>query len=333
MGVDLKDLVEVKEIELEDLVGKKIAVDALNTIYQFLSIIRQPDGTPLMDSKGRVTSHLSGLFYRTCRLLEMGVIPCYVFDGKPPKLKAETVEKRHKIRESAEKKWRQALKKEDLVEARKYAQGSSRVNEEMLEESKELLKAMGIPVIQAPGEGEAQAAYICQKNDVWAVGSQDFDSLLFGAQRLIRNMTITGRRKVPRQNRYIEIKPELLELDKILNALGITRENLIEIGIMVGTDFNPGIKGIGPKKALKQIQEKDWKELEYQVEPEQVKNIFLKPEIKKDYTLNWTEPKIEKILEILSEKHEFSRERIENAIKRLEKAAHAKDQQSLEKWF
>jgi flap endonuclease-1 len=332
MGVDIKDLIEPKEIELESLTGKKIAIDALNTIYQFLSIIRQPDGTPLMDSKGRVTSHLSGLFYRTLRLLEMGIIPCYVFDGKPPQLKAETVKTRKKTRKKAKEKWEKALDKGDLAEARKFAQASSKVTEEMLEECKALLGALGIPSIQAPSEGESQAAFMCDKNEVYAVGSQDFDSLLFGASKLIRNMTITGRRKVPRKNFYVEIKPELLDLEKILSTLGITRENLIEIGIMVGTDFNPGIKGIGPKTALKHIQDKTFKDLEFSIDPEKIKEIFLKPEITKDYDLKWGDPDRDKLIEILHEKHEFSSERIDNALDKYERAGRAKDQKSLEDW-
>src|SRR3989344_1003148 len=121
MGVDLASLIPKKEIELESLRGKRIAVDALNAIYQFLSIVRQPDGTPLMDSHGNVTSHLSGLFYRNMRLLEMGILPCYVFDGEPPKLKAQTVKERKEIRKEAEKQWKEAQKKGDLIEARKYA--------------------------------------------------------------------------------------------------------------------------------------------------------------------------------------------------------------------
>src|SRR3989344_9396763 len=212
MGVDLGDLIQKQEIELEDLRGRKIAIDALNAIYQFLSIIRQPDGTPLMDSHGNITSHLSGIFYRTTRLMEMGILPCYVFDGEPPKLKAQTVAERKEIRKEAEEKWKEAQKKGDLIEARKYAQAASKVTEPMLEESKKLLTAMGIPVVQAPSEGEAQAAFMCQQGDFYAAGSQDFDSLLFGAPRVLRNITITGKRKIPRKNVYIEVKPEMIDL-------------------------------------------------------------------------------------------------------------------------
>ncbi len=339
MGVDLGDLITKQQIELEDLRGKKIAIDALNAIYQFLSIIRQPDGTPLMDSRGNITSHLSGLFYRTTRLMEMGISPCYVFDGEPPKLKAQTVEERKEIRREAEKNWKAALEAGELVEARKYAQAASKVTEPMLDESKKLLSALGIPVVQAPSEGEAQAAYICQKGDVYAVGSQDFDSLLFGAPRLLRNITITGKRKIPRKNTYIEVKPEIIDLEKALGELKISREQLIEMGILIGTDFNEGVMGIGPKKALKAITEKSLKEwvkegkFTFEVDFEVLKNIFLKPEITKKYSLNWQPYNEEKLVEILHEKHDFSKERIENALKKLDESRGAKDQKSLQEWF
>jgi len=337
MGVDFGDLIAKQEIELEELRGKKIAIDALNTIYQFLSIIRQPDGTPLMDSKGNITSHLSGLFYRTTRLMEIGIIPAYVFDGKPPKLKAQTVEERKEIRKQAEKKWKSALEAGELAEARKYAQMASKVTEPMLEESKKLLGALGIPVVQAPSEGEAQASFICQQKDVYAVGSQDFDSLLFGAPRLIRNITITG--KSPRKNIYIDVKPEIIELEKALKELSLTHEQLVEMGVLVGTDFNEGVKGIGPKKALAHIKEKSLKEwvkegkFSFEVDFEVLKKIFLKPEITKSYKLEWQPYNQELLIEILHEKHDFSKERIENALKKLEESKGAKDQKSLQEWF
>lgn len=333
MGVDLGKLLEPKTIDLESLRGKKLGIDALNTIYQFLSIIRQRDGTPLMDSNGKITSHLSGLFYRNLKLLEFGILPAYVFDGKPPILKEETLQKRKEVRDEARKEWKKALEEGKIEEARKHAQAASKVNEEMLEESRELLKAMGIPSVKAPSEGEAQAAYLCQQGDVYAAGSQDYDSLLFGVPKLIRNLTITGKRKVPGKNYYTEIEPEFLELEKVLKSLDINREQLVEIGIFMGTDFNPGIKGIGPKRALEHIKEKpieEWKdEYDFSIDPVKIKKIFLEPEITKEYSLKWTDPDSDKLTEILHEKHEFSEQRIENALKRLEESKGKRSQKSL----
>ncbi len=348
MGVNLRDLIPDKaKTVIEDLKalrGKAIVIDGYNALYQFLTAIRQPDGTPLMDSQGRITSHLSGLFYRTINIMEHGIKPAYVFDGKPPEMKAKEIERRKKIKEDATKKYEEAIRRGDLEAARRYAMMAAKLTDEMVTDAKKLLDAMGIPWVQAPAEGEAQAAYIASKGDAWASASQDYDSLLFGSPRLVRNLTITGRRKLPRKNVYIEIKPEVIELKKLLEALGITREQLIDIAIMLGTDYNPdGIKGIGPKKALQLIKaygsiEKIVKlyKAEFPVPPEKIKEYFLNPPITSDYKLEWREPDEKAIYEILVEEHDFNPERVKNAVQRLMKAyrEHIKGRQmGLEAWF
>ena len=348
MGVNLRDLIpdKAKTIidDLRALRGKAIVIDGYNALYQFLTAIRQPDGTPLMDSQGRITSHLSGLFYRTINIMEHGIKPAYVFDGKPPEIKAKEIERRKKIKEDASKKYEEAIRKGDLEAARRYAMMAAKLTDEMVADAKKLLDAMGIPWVQAPAEGEAQAAFIASRGDAWASASQDYDSLLFGSPRLIRNLTITGRRKLPRKNVYIEIKPELIELKKLLEALGITREQLIDIAIMLGTDYNPdGIKGIGPKKALQLIKaygsiEKIVKlyKAEFPVPPEKIREYFLNPPVTTDYKLEWREPNEKAIYEILVEEHDFNPERVKNAVQRLMKAyrEHIKGKQmGLEAWF
>ncbi len=348
MGVNLRDLIpdKAKTIidDLRALRGKAIVIDGYNALYQFLTAIRQPDGTPLMDSQGRITSHLSGLFYRTINIMEHGIKPAYVFDGKPPEIKAKEIERRKKIKEDASKKYEEAIRRGDLEAARRYAMMAAKLTDEMVADAKKLLDAMGIPWVQAPAEGEAQAAFIASRGDAWASASQDYDSLLFGSPRLIRNLTITGRRKLPRKNVYIEIKPELIELKKLLEALGITREQLIDIAIMLGTDYNPdGIKGIGPKKALQLIKaygsiEKIVKlyKAEFPVPPEKIREYFLNPPVTTDYKLEWREPDEKAIYEILVEEHDFNPERVKNAVQRLMKAyrEHIKGKQmGLEAWF
>ncbi|AEC50925.1 flap endonuclease-1 [Pyrococcus sp. NA2] len=338
MGVPIGELIPRKEIELENLYGKKIAIDALNAIYQFLSTIRQRDGTPLMDSKGRMTSHLSGLFYRTINLMEAGIKPVYVFDGKPPEFKKKELEKRREAREEAEVKWREALARGDIEEARKYAQRATKVNEMLIEDAKQLLQLMGIPIVQAPSEGEAQAAYMAMKGDVYASASQDYDSLLFGAPRLVRNLTITGKRKMPGKDVYVEVKPELIILEDVLNQLKITREKLIELAILVGTDYNPGgIKGIGPKKALEIVKYSKDPLAKFQKQSDvdlyQIKEFFLNPPVTDEYSLTWKEPDEEGIIRFLCDEHDFSEERVKNGIERLKKAIKAGKQSTLESWF
>ncbi len=339
MGVDISDIIQAREIKFTDLKGKVVAIDAYNSLYQFLSIIRQPDGTPLRDSQGQVTSHLSGLLYRTTNYVAEGIKPVYVFDGKPPDLKMRTVKERIEIRNRAMEEWEELKKKGEVEEARIKAQQASHLTPEMVENSKKLLDYMGIPWVQAPSEGEAQASYMAKKGDAYSTASQDFDSLLFGSPTLIRNMAITGKRKLPRKRVYVNIKPEMINLNENLKNLEITREQLIDIGILVGTDFNNGIKGIGPKTALKLI--KKYKNIETVMKEKNIKienlgeirKIFLSPPVTDDYILEWKNPNDEKIIEFLCEEHDFSKERVENAIKKMKEFKKYREQRSLDSWF
>ncbi len=339
MGVDISDIIQGKEIKFRDLKGKIVAIDAYNSLYQFLSIIRQPDGTPLRDSQGRITSHLSGLLYRTSNYVAEGIKPVYVFDGKPPDLKMRTVKERIKIRNKAMEEWKEFQEKGEIEEARIKAQQASHLTKEMVEESKKLLGYMGIPWVQAPSEGEAQASYMAKKRDAFSTASQDFDSLLFGSPILIRNMAITGKRKLPRKRVYVNISPVMINLNENLKKLEITREQLIDIGILVGTDFNRGIKGIGPKTALKLIKkygklEEVMKEKKIEIENfQEIREIFLNPPITDDYVLEWKNVNEEKIIEFLCEEHDFSQERVENAIKKMYEFKKYREQRSLDSWF
>jgi len=341
MGVQLGDIVPRQKVVLEQLRGQVIAIDAMNSLYQFLSIIRQRDGELLKDSKGRITSHLSGLFYRTANLIGAGIKPVYVFDGEPPKLKLRTVEQRRAVRKEAAEEWAAALKEGRIKEAKKFAQRAGRVDERMIKQAQTLLGHMGLPWVQAPGEGEAQAAHLVQRSDAWAAASQDFDSLLFGAPMLVRNLAITGRRKLPGKDVYIEVSPEVIELQPLLNELGITREQLVDIGILIGTDYNAGIKGIGPKKALELVREQgSLKQIaktelgeKFEVDPLEVREIFLKPNVTGKYTLEWGDPDPEGIKGFLCGEHDFSESRVQTGIDRLLKGQREREQVSLEKWF
>lgn len=339
MGVDLSSILEIQRIDFRDMKGRVIAIDAYNALYQFLSIIRQADGTPLKDSAGRITSHISGLFYRTSNIIEFGIKPVYVFDGKPPELKRKVIEKRIAIREHAELEWKSAIESGDMEEARKWSQQSSRVNREMVEESKKLLDYMGIAWIQAPSEGEAQASYIARKGDSWGVGSQDYDSLLFNAPLLLRNLTVSGKRKMPGKQVYKEISPEMIDLSKNLKNLQIRYEQLVDIGILVGTDFNEGIKNIGPKKALALIKrygnmENIEKEKGYRIENyDQIRSIFLNPDVISDYKIEWKSVDQPKLEEFLCEVHDFSKDRVTSIIEKLIISDRKKAQRDLSEWL
>jgi len=343
LGVNLRGLVPKTVVKLEDLGGKSMAIDAYNALYQFLAIIRQPDGTPLKDSGGRVTSHLSGLLYRTSNLVEMGIKPIYVFDGKPPSLKEVEIQRRAKIKQDAQVRYERAIKEGKIEEARTYAQVTSKLKDYMTEDSKKLLNLMGIPWIQAPSEGEAQAAHLAKRGDADYCASQDYDSLLFGAPKFVRNVTISGKRRLPSRNVVIDVVPEIVELERVLNECGISYEQLVDVGILIGTDFNPdGIEGLGPKTALKLIKEHGTlekavlyvKNAEFPVEPQRIREIFLHPEVTDSYQLEWKDPDVEGTIDFIVRERDFSEERVRKALERMQAGiAKEKGKTTLEKWF
>jgi flap endonuclease-1 len=343
LGVNFKDLIPKTQVKLEDLSGKIIAIDAYNAIYQFLAIIRQPDGTPLKDSTGKITSHLSGLFYRTSNLVEMGIKPIYVFDGIPPTLKAAEIERRRQVKVEAAVSYEKAAAKGDTAKMRMFAQATTSMKDYMQEDSRKLLELMGLPWIQAPSEGEAQAAHMTKRGDADYCASQDYDSLLFGAPKLLRNVTISGRRKLPSKNIYIDIVPEVIELSKTLSECSLTYEQLVDVGILIGTDFNPdGIKGLGPKTALKLIKEYGTlenalphiKNATFPVEPNCIREIFLHPQVTDSYKLIWKETDVEGVIDFLCRQRDFSEGRVKKSLdKMLEGTKKQKGKVSLEKWF
>ncbi|MGP8337326.1 MAG: flap endonuclease-1 [Methanosarcinaceae archaeon] len=338
MGVDIGDLLIKRTVELSELSHKVIAIDAYNILYQFLSSIRQRDGTPLMDSHGNITSHLSGILYRITNLAENGIKPVFVFDGKPPGMKMQTIEKRKEARKNARVMWDEAKEKGLVEEAFKYAQASVKMDSNIIDDAKYLLELMGIPHVQAPSEGEAQAAYMVKKGDADIVGSQDYDAVLFGAPDVVRNLTITGKRKMPRKNIYMDIKPEIINLDESLKALGVKRSQLIDIAICVGTDFNTGLTGIGPKKAIKLIREhEDIRSALFEIDQsidnvKEIEEFFMNPPVTGEYTLEWKKPNKEKLIEFLCKEHDFSKERIIKAAERLDAASGSLQQQTLDQW-
>ncbi len=341
MGVNLRDIAEPQKISLEDLNGRTLAIDAFNTLYQFLSIIRGESGDLLKDSKGNVTSHLSGLFYRSMNLLEIGIKLVYVFDGEPPKLKHAEIQRRKEIKTQAAALYTEALARSDFVSAKKFAQATAHLDEDMIKDAKKLLDLMGIPSIQAPSEGEATAANLCRSGLVDYAASQDYDSLLFGAPRLARNVTISGKRKLPNRNMRVDVIPETVVLDEVLTKNGITREQLIEIAMILGTDFNhPDFKGIGPKTALKLVKKygrfEDIPDFKGKImfEPEEIREIFLHPHVASPSKSELEEkpPNKDAIFEYLCKEHDFSEERIKSSFARLEQKKSV-ESQSLEQWF
>jgi flap endonuclease-1 len=323
VGVLLTPIIVKQTLSLESLRGRLLAVDGQGELYQFLALIRLRDGTPLRDSKGRITSHLSGLFYRTTRLIaDHAVKLVFVFDGIPPERKAAELERRRTIKQRYEAEREEALRAGDLAAAYSKATMTSRLTRDMVAEARELLRLLGIPTVQAPSEAEAQAAHMASRGDVWAAGSKDYDALLFGAPRLLRFLTISGKEFLPSQGTFRPIVPELIELSAWLNALRITREQLVDLAILVGTDFNDGVKGIGPKKALKLVQMHDRiermpDEIQQAVgDVDAVRRIYLNPDVTDTYEISPGKPDVQSIVQFLCDEREFSKERVTAALER-----------------
>ena len=342
MGTNLRPIIVKKKISLEQLKWKTLAVDGNNMLYQFLSVIRLPDGSPLKDSRGNVTSHLAGLAFRTTRLIaEHRILPVFAFDGKPPVLKADEIQKRDEMRKKYALEWLEALEKRDYAKAFSKAVMAARLTKHMVDDAKLLLRLLGIPYIQAPSEAEAQCAYMAIKGDVWAANSRDYDSLLFGAPRLVRYITISGKEFLPSRGVVRKLRPELIELREFLLHHGITREQLIDLAILIGTDFNSGIRGLGPKKALKLIKRyRSLDQLSVDLRTQlpgnyaEIREIFLKPAVTDDYNLAYESANEEGLLRFLCEEHDFSSNRVEKVIERMRGVSHSINSQSeLENWF
>jgi flap endonuclease-1 len=323
MGVVLTPIVQPDTIALRDLRDKMLAVDGNGELYQFLALIRLRDGSPLADASGRVTSHLSGLFFRTTRLIaEHGVKLVFVFDGAPPTLKLAELERRRAVKAEFERARADAIARGDLADAYSKATMTSKLTRDMVGEARELLRLLGLPVVQAPSEGEAQAAHMARTGQVWAAASKDYDTLLFGTPRLLRFLTISGKEFLPSQGTFRPLVPELLDLAAQLARWGITRERLIDLALLVGTDFNDGVHGIGPKKALKLVQEYG----PIEAMPDEVqaavgdvaalREIYVHPSVTDAGSITFGEPDIDGIVRFLCEERQFSRERVTDALAR-----------------
>ncbi len=343
MGTKIKDILQTKEIGYDALINKTLVVDSHNMLYQFLSTIRTPDGTPLKDSKGNVTSHLTGLFARTTNLMQKGLKLAFVFDGKPPELKRKEIDRRRKLKKAAQQEYEIAKERRDFGAMKKYASRTSRLTPDMVAEAKKLIRGLGLPIIDAPSEGEAQAAYMVKHGEAWAEVSQDFDCLLFGVPRLVRNLSLSERRKLPGKLGYQTVKPEIFDLAENLSRLKINQDQLIAVGILVGTDFNVGgVHGIGPRKALNLVikhgddldavfdeagwgdEELDWREIH---------RAITHIPTTREYDFTWEQTDEDSIVKLLCDEHDFSQERVHSTLARLRESQERRKQKGLGEFF
>ena len=345
MGLQFKDLVIKKEISIRDLHDKILAVDSMNMLYQFLTTIRGPGGAVFTDKQGRVTSHLIGLFNRTTALMEQGLKLVFVFDGKPPGIKQKTWEKRTAVKKEAALKFKEAEETGNIEEMKRYAGRTAILTKEMVADAKEVIQALGLPIVQAPSEGEAQTAYMVKKGDAYASVSQDYDNLIFGCPLMVRNLSIEGRRKKAGTLAYQKVNPELISLPDVLKNLQLTLDQLIALAILVGTDYNPGgVKGIGPKTALKLVKEHGnnfevlfsetrWVDHFPELSWKEVFDTITAMPVMDDYALEWKPLNEPKLWKLLVEEHGFSEERVKSKLVKLQEQKGKMAQKGLGSFF
>jgi flap endonuclease-1 len=318
MGCNLRDLTTPEDIDLAELRGKRVGIDAFLTAFQFLTTIRDRsptgDGGPLRDSKGRVVAHLMGILNRTTSMLSMGIQPIFIFDGQSPELKADELAARRKRRLEAEAIHKQALEDGDYQTAQKMAQRIVHYSPEMIDDTKKMLDLLGVRWIDAAAEGEGQAAVMAVKGQLDIVATQDWDALLYGSPILVRNLMSHGSKRHGRT-----VKAQKINLQEMLDTHDLSREQLVDLAIMIGTDFHPGLKGIGPKTGIKLICEEKGKEVPERLD--EIREIFLNhpaSEVAVE-ALKPGEVDVKGLTHFLQEEREFSQRRMDAAFDALRK--------------
>uniref|UniRef100_H9GS13 Flap endonuclease 1 n=1 Tax=Anolis carolinensis TaxID=28377 RepID=H9GS13_ANOCA len=323
--------------DIKSYFGRKVAIDASMSIYQFLIAVRQ-GADMLQNEEGETTSHLMGMFYRTIRMVENGLKPVYVFDGKPPQLKSGELAKRIERRTEAEKQLQEAKEAGEEENVEKFSKRLVKVTKQHNEECKKLLTLMGIPYVDAPGEAEASCAALVKANKVYAAATEDMDCLTFGSPVLMRHLTASEAKKLPIQE---------FHLSRILQDLSLTQEEFVDLCILLGCDYCESIRGIGPKRAVELIkQHKSIEKIIQQIDtkkyslPEnwlhkEAQQLFLEPEVidAEAVELKWSEPNEEELVNFMCGEKQFNEERIRNGVKRLNKSRQGSTQGRLDDFF
>jgi len=327
----------MKQKEFKNYFSRTVAIDASMALYQFLIAIRN-DGQQMTNEAGDITSHLIGIFHRTVRMLEAGIKPVYVFDGKPPSMKSGELKKRKEARQNAEKELVEAKETGDQEVIDKFSRRLVKVLPEHNEEAKKLLKLMGIPVLTAPCEAEAQATELVKAGKVFAVASEDMDCLTFDCPMLLRNLTKPESKKLP----VLEYQAPVL-----LKELGFTREQFVDMCILLGCDYCDKIQGIGPKKAVELIGkykniEKILKNIDterYKV-PEnwpyaEARKLFFEPDVDdcKDIELKWRDPDFDGLHQFLVKEKAFAEDRVKSVYDRIVKTRKKGTQGRIDSFF
>ncbi|RDX75324.1 Flap endonuclease 1, partial [Mucuna pruriens] len=334
----------MKESKFESYFGRKIAIDASMSIYQFLIVVGRSGTEMLTNEAGEVTSHLQGMFSRTIRLLESGMKPVYVFDGKPPDLKKQELAKRYSKRAEATEDLSEALETASKEDIEKLSKRTVKVTKQHNEDCKKLLRLMGVPVVEAPSEAEAQCAALCKAGKassylVYAVASEDMDSLTFGAPKFLRHLMDPSSKKIPVME---------FEVAKILEELNMTMDQFIDLCILSGCDYCDSIRGIGGQTALKLIRQhgsienilENINRERYQIPDDwpyqEARRLFKEPMVitdEEELNIKWSAPDEEGLITFLVNENGFNSDRVTKAIEKIKAAKNKSSQGRLESFF
>ena len=272
-NADLRDLASIREVAFEELEGSVVAVDAHNWLYRYLTTtVKWTNDDAYTTADGTEVANLIGVVQGLPKFFEHDLTPVMVFDGDVTDLKADEVADRREKRERAEERQAAAAERGDAVEAARLSARTQRLTDTIQETTRELFALLDVPVVEAPAEGEAQCAHMAATGSVDHAGSEDYDTLLFGAPTTLRQLTSKG-------------DPELMDLEATLTDLELDREGLVDVAMLCGTDFNEGVRGIGPKTAVSAVREHGdlWAVLEARdasiPNAEAVREFFLDPPV------------------------------------------------------
>ncbi|MFB6221150.1 MAG: flap endonuclease-1 [Halolamina sp.] len=314
-NADLRDVAVIEDVPFEELSGSVVAVDAHNWLYRYLTTtVKFTDESVYTTDAGEEVANLIGVVQGLPKFFEADMTPVMVFDGGVTELKSAEVERRREQRERAEEKQQAAEEAGEAIEAARLEARTQRLTETIHETTRGLLDRLDVPYIEAPAEGEAQCAHMAESGEVDYAGSEDYDTMTFGSPLTLRQLTSKG-------------SPEVMKLQATLDRHDITYEQLVDVALLMGTDFNEGVSGYGPKTAVRAVKEHGdiWSVMEaedvYVENADRVRELFFDPPVTDEYELDLAiDPDIAAARAYISETWEIPADEVERAFERIEES-------------
>ncbi|KPN30601.1 flap endonuclease 1 [Halolamina pelagica] len=314
-NADLRDVAAIEDVSFDSLAGSVVAVDAHNWLYRYLTTtVKFTADSVYTTGSGEEVANLVGVVQGLPKFFEHDVTPVFVFDGGVTDLKSDEVERRREQREKAEERRQEAEEAGDGVEAARLDARTQRLTDTIHETTRGLFDRLDVPYIEAPAEGEAQCAHMAARGDVDYAGSEDYDTMVFGAPRTLRQLTSKG-------------EPELMDLQKTLDKHEISYEQLVDVALLMGTDFNDGVSGYGPKTAVKAVKEHGdiWGVMEaddvYVENADRIRELFFDPPVTDEYEVDLdVDPDIDAARAYVVDEWEVDADEVERGFERIEES-------------